>query len=150
MGARKAVEISLLKHRMRVLLLAITLYLIAVVIVLYVKPRFMFHEDGTWKEFSLQNIEQYTPFPFWLFCIVSALLSYAISQLIVGSAASTKVSSNVNTSNTPTPLALSKKANTIVETLKPGYYVLNREGTAAEGVPRYIYIGEEPLDALDV
>jgi hypothetical protein len=138
---------------MRVLLLAITLYLLTVVIVLYVNPRFMFHEDGTWKEFSLQDIEQYTPFPFWSFCIVSALISYALSQLIVGSSAT---SSNVNTStsmnitNTPTPLSLPKRANTIVETLKPGYYVLNREGTASDGVPRYIYIGEAPLEGSDV
>ncbi len=132
-------EISLLHHRMRVLLLAVILYLIAVVIVLYVKPRFMFYEDGTWKEFGLQNTERYTPFPFWLYCIVTALFSYVLSQFIVGAAGATE--------ETPTPLTLPKRANTIVETLKPGYYVLNREGTAAEGVPRYIYIGEAPMES---
>ena len=29
-----------------------------------------------------------------------------------------------------------------VPTLKPGYYLLNREGSAEAGVPRYVYIGE--------
>jgi hypothetical protein len=139
-------EISLLHHRMRVLLLAIVLYLIAVVIVLYVKPRFMFHEDGTWKEFGLQNYERYTPFPMWLFCIVIALFSYAISQFIVGESGTTQENLEMPV-NTPTPLTLPKRANTIVETLKPGYYVLNREGTAADGVPKYIYIGEAPLES---
>lgn len=132
---------------MRVLLLAVIVYLIAIVILLYVKPRFMFHEDGTWKEFSLQNLEQYTPFPFWLYCIISALLAYALSQFIIGHAGTAEVNSVSMPMNTPTPLSLPKRANTIVETLKPGYYVLNREGTAADGVPRYIYIGEAPLES---
>ena len=129
---------------MRVLLLAVILYLIAVVILLYVKPRFMFHEDGTWKEFGLQNYERYTPFPVWLFCIVVALFSYVFSQFLVGAASA---AGTEDVTDTPTPLTLPKRANTIVETLKPGYYVLNREGTAAEGVPRYIFIGEAPLDS---
>jgi hypothetical protein len=28
-------------------------------------------------------------------------------------------------------------------TLKPGYYLLNREGSAESGFPRYVYIGPE-------
>jgi hypothetical protein len=32
---------------------------------------------------------------------------------------------------------------TIKKNLKPGYYVLNKEKLEDEGVPRYIYIGEE-------
>ena len=28
--------------------------------------------------------------------------------------------------------------------LKPGYYVLNQNALESEGVPRYVYIGEEP------
>ncbi len=128
---------------MRVLLLAAILYLLAVVAVLYVKPSLMFREDGTWKEFGLHESDQHTPFPFWLFCLVSALVSYGISRFLYASAAE---GTSIQETTIPTPLQLPKRANTIVETLKPGYYVLNREGSAADGVPRYIYIGEAPLE----
>lgn len=131
---------------MRVLLLAVILYLLSVVAVLYAKPSLMFREDGTWKEFGLHGSDQHTPFPFWLFCIVAALVSYAASQFLYASAGGVVADKEVQ-ETIPTPLTLPKRANTIVETLKPGYYVLNREGSAAEGVPRYIYIGEAPLES---
>ena len=100
------------------------------------KPQLMFTEDGTWKEFGLIANPKYTWFPFWLFCILWALLSYTLSRAIIGSSPS--VSTKPLNISTPPPT----KNN-----LKPGYYVLNREASEIEGVPRYVYIGaEEPSD----
>ena len=112
---------------MRVLLYSALLYLTGVVIILFLKPTFMFNEDGSWKEFGLTNTTKYTWFPVWLFCIVWALVSFAIVKFTI---------SDLPT-DAPIPV-MNKKKN-----LKPGYYVLNHEKTT-EGVPRYVYIGEEP------
>ena len=117
---------------MRVLLFSAILYLVGVVVILFLKPNFMFQEDGSWKEFGISNTTKYTWFPVWLFCIVWALVSYAIVKFTV---------------DLPTVVATVTAAATAMPTLKknlkPGYYVLNKEKLEDEGVPRYIYIGEE-------
>jgi len=120
------------QYRMRVLLFSAILYLVGVVIILFLKPNFMFQEDGSWKEFGISNTTKYTWFPVWLFCIVWALVSYAIVKFTI---------------DLPTVVATVTAAATAIPTikknLKPGYYVLNKEKLEDEGVPRYIYIGEE-------
>lgn len=116
---------------MRVLLFSILLYLAGVAVLLYLRPSYMFKEDGSWKEFSLKSTEDGTPFPIWAFCIVWALASFAIVKTVSGVSTSTFVES----------IPLPAKVNTTVPTLKPGYYMLNREGSAEAGVPRYVYIG---------
>ena len=63
---------------MRVLLVSCFFYLLGVVILLYFKPSFMFDKDGMWKEFGLVQSEKHTWFPVWLFCIVWAIISYAL------------------------------------------------------------------------
>jgi hypothetical protein len=68
---------------MRTLLLAAILYLIGVVIVLLLRPRTMFDEDGDWREFGIVS-KAHTVFPFWLFCIVWAVLSYCITLFFMG------------------------------------------------------------------
>ena len=68
---------------MRTLLLSGILYLIGVIIALLVRPAIMFNENGQWKEFGMISIE-HTIFPFWMFCIVWAVISYMISLLLVG------------------------------------------------------------------
>jgi len=108
---------------MRVLLYSALLYLSGVVLILFLKPKIMFNEDGSWKEFGLTNSAKYTWFPVWLFCIVWALISFSIVKLSV--------------SDLPTPVSTVKK------NLKPGYYVINHEKQTSDGVPRYVYIGEE-------
>ena len=100
----------------------------------------MFAEDGTWKEFGLIANPKYTWFPFWLFCIVWALVSFTVSRFIIG-ASEERVS--------PTkPFSLQQQSLPPPRNnLKPGYYVLNREASEIEGVPRYVYIGaEEPSE----
>ena len=111
---------------MRVLLYSALLYLSGVVLILFLKPTIMFNEDGSWKEFGLTNSAKYTWFPVWLFCIVWALISFAIVKF--------------SFSDLPTQAVVSEP---VKKKMKPGYYVLNKEKLESEGVPRYIYIGEE-------
>jgi hypothetical protein len=68
---------------MRVLLISTLLYLSGVVVILYVRPQGMFHTDGRWKEFGL-HAEDGTVFPFWMFCIAWAFISYFLSGVIGG------------------------------------------------------------------
>ena len=68
---------------MRVLLISALLYLSGVVVMLYLRPESMFHRDGRWKEFGLHTLEG-TIFPFWMFCIAWAFISYFTSSLFGG------------------------------------------------------------------
>ena len=111
---------------MRVLLGSALLYLTGVVVVLYIKPQLMFTDDGRWKEFSLTADSTTTRFPFWLFCIVWAILSYALVKFSFSTLPTVETSSNL------------KKGSA----LKKGIYVLNQEASEIEGAPRYVYIGE--------
>jgi len=120
---------------MRVLLFSALLYLVGVVVVLFLKPKAMFNEDGSWKEFGLYNSDKYTWFPVWLFCIVWAIVSYGIVKFTIGAGGG---GSKVDVEEVPTSMSRGKK------NLKPGYYVLNQNALESEGVPRYVYIGEEP------
>ena len=137
-------------------------YLIVIAIILTIKPVFMFTEDGTWKEFGIgRNSNTHTWMPFWLFAILSALVSYILIILIF-------YIFNLNGDEvTLTPTGKSKRMTVLdevidvepddieIEVVKPkrrtrvakemeeGYYVLNRAATeAAGGVPKYIYIGK--------
>jgi hypothetical protein len=67
---------------MTVLWYAIGIYMIGVAIVLYLRPRTMFRENGMWKEFGLATDAEQTIFPFWMFSIIWAILSYALANLI--------------------------------------------------------------------
>jgi hypothetical protein len=60
------------------------LYLIVISIVLTIKPSFMFTEEGVWKEFGIgRNPETHTWMPFWLFAILSALISYILVTIVM-------------------------------------------------------------------
>jgi hypothetical protein len=147
---------------MRRLLAAGIVYLIVIAIILTIKPAFMFTEDGTWKEFGIgRNPSTHTWMPFWLFAILSALVSYIGIILIF-------YIFNLNGEDiVPAPTGKSKRMTVLdevvdvepedveIEVVKPkrraraakemeeGYYVLNRAATeAAGGVPKYIYIGK--------
>lgn len=116
------------------------IYLIAIAIVLVVKPAFMFRSDGTWKEFGIgRNRANYTPMPLWLYSIVSALVSYFIVLLMSGSAghSSSRHSPKMDT------IVNMKASDMVGPDLEPGYYVLNKAATKLAGVPKYVYIGAE-------
>ncbi len=138
------------------------LYLVGVAIVLVVKPSFMFTPDGNWKEFGIgKTSERYTPFPFWLFCLVWAVVAYVIILIIVRLYPSTVQDdfeikkpnnrTNNHTSNrraavNQVPIESAFDEDGSVE-LPKGYYVLNKKATKLSGMPKYVYLGpEEPVE----
>jgi hypothetical protein len=109
---------------MKVLLFSLVLYLIGIAAVLYVRPPLMFNHDGSWKEFGTAD-DTTTRFPIWMFCIVWAVVSYAICRMGFAE-----------------PLA----AVAAVES-QPGYYKLDANVMRKKGVPRYVYVGADaPAD----
>ena len=123
---------------MKVLLLSFLLYLIGIAIVLYIRPKLMFQDNGNWKEFGLSNDIKHTWFPFWLYCIVSAFISYAFSYFIYsvmdGSGTKEDIIEEVHTKKT------NVKKNS---DMKTGYYVLDKEAYDSEGIPKYIFLGSK-------
>jgi hypothetical protein len=125
-------------------------YLLGVGVVLYTKPTLMFTPDGQWKEFGIgQREDRYSPFPFWLFCLVWAATSYILVTLVSGiqqnqnqnqkSIRRRNVSADIDYENNTYDL------DGDVTNLPKGYYVLNKKATRLSGVPKYVYIGaEEP------
>ena len=150
-------------------IIAGAVYLIGVGVVLVLRPAFMFTPDGNWKEFGIgQRDDRYTPFPFWLFCLTWALVSYVIVLLLrplidTGDAievVNTRVNNKRvnNRSNNrrryveeppadfEPELEGDAAADEGVE-LPKGYYVLNKKATKLSGVPKYVYLGpEEPTE----
>ena len=141
-------------------------YLIGIAIILITKPSLMFTPDGDWKEFGIGQLDtRYTPFPFWMFCLVWAMVSYVLVLLF--ESVYTKRNSNINilTSDSKNVTSVSKKINrknnysdqSVLEEgdgeldleaveLPKGYYVLNKKATKLSGVPKYVYLGPEPQD----
>lgn len=144
------------------------LYLIVIAIVLSIKPTLMFTEDGTWKEFGIGRSQAtHTWMPFWLFAILSALISYIIVSIIFNVYGYDSIqdtqkpvmgNKNARTANTTfmdvdvdeegvyeidTRSSSSRRRKGVPASLPEGYYVLNREATEASGgVPKYVYIGK--------
>ena len=118
--------------------------MVGVAIVLITKPSFMFTPDGRWKEFGGGKGEEYTTFPFWMFCLVWAFLSFSIVLLMEPSSASAPgPGPGPSVPNLSAQNSLDERA---VE-LPKGYYVLNKKATALSGVPKYVYLGpEEPTE----
>jgi hypothetical protein len=145
------------------------LYLIGVAIMLVLKPEFMFTPDGNWKEFGIgKNKARYTPFPFWLFCLLWAVVAYTIVLLLlpfvvevedIEMANSSRQAREVNSRNVKNNArnnrarknnaelemdsALEFDDDTFGQNPQKGYYVLNRKASKIAGVPKYVYIGEE-------
>jgi hypothetical protein len=131
------------------------LYLTGVAVVLVLKPSFMFTPDGVWKEFGIgKNESRYTPFTFWLFCLVWALVSYIIVILIEPLFKREEPEFPVNRRNkrnvrfeNDSDLVfedeLAEQGQPEAQTLPKGYYVLNRKASKLAGVPKYVYLGQE-------
>lgn len=154
---------------MRVLWIAIWLYIVGVAAALYFRPSFMFHaEGGGWKEFGLGSSGLKTVFPFWLFTIAWAIVSYALATagalfLTASAAAATAYNpatnlaqpiSKVGPLSAPTPAPAPTPVYSIPPTppvpapapapmTTPGYYIL-QPSTAANEMPRYVYYGNTP------
>jgi hypothetical protein len=136
----------------------------------------MFQDNGNWKEFGLSNDVKHTWFPFWLYCVSSAFVSYALSYFIyslldisvVDKVETKKYVENVedvdnveniediedviNTINTVNTLKRKTKtkaknsANNNASEMKSGYYVLDKEAYETKGIPKYIFLGSEVPD----
>ena len=147
-------------------IIAGAVYLIGVGVVLVLRPAFMFTPDANWKEFGIgQREDRYTPFPFWLFCLTWALLSYVIVLLLRPFFMSPTEDIPVNNTPRPNNRSNNRRNNRrkVLEEPEPelevgdmpeegvelpkGYYVLNKKATKLSGVPKYVYLGpEEPSD----
>jgi len=91
---------------MSILYLALAIYIVGVAVVLYLRPSVMFHADnGTWKEFGLDNSQRSTIFPFWMFTIVWAFISYAIATLCHTFVANVVLTSNPINNEIATPIS---------------------------------------------
>jgi hypothetical protein len=150
---------------MWVFIISGALYLIGVAIILVIKPSFMFTPDGNWKEFGIgQNAERYTTFPFWLFCLTWALISYTIVLIILPSRIddgdyinednytknrnrnSKYKTVKRNVTENDSDLVFDDDVDEVVgnlKTLPKGYYVLNKKASRLAGVPKYVFMTEE-------
>lgn len=82
---------------MSILYTALAIYVIGAAIVLYIRPSIMFHpEKGTWKEFGIDTSHRSTIFPFWMFAILWAFVSYAIATIVNVGIAHTALNSPAN------------------------------------------------------
>ena len=126
---------------MRLLIFSGILYLAGVATLLMMRPNLMFTSDGVWKEFGIgRNPETHTWMPFWLFCILWALMSYLLVVLLADAGLLPGLwVSHVEVTSPAGSLNRVKQASN--NGPKPGYYMLNTEGTGIEGVPKYIYLG---------
>jgi len=146
---------------MIIFIMAGVMYLVGIAIILIIRPLFMFTPDGDWKEFGIgQRDDRYTPFPFWLFCIVWAIVSYITMLVLIPMVVPRSVlEGSVETDEVVMPLRNRRNRNRIqtpledyVEAPEPvelpkGYYVLNKKATKLSGVPKYVYLGpEEPSE----
>jgi hypothetical protein len=140
---------------------AVGLYMVGIATVLYVRPTAMFRENGMWKEFGLgaKNDKQ-TVFPFWMFAIVWAILSYALANLISLFLASIVLNSATGAPSDATaaaanitpliqPISTAPAINiqpppsaNMAPPKAPGYYILDPYNLGPQ--PKYIYYGPEP------
>jgi hypothetical protein len=138
---------------MEIIWVAIVIYSAGLAAVLYLRPALMFNENGKWKEFGYNRDSRHTIFPFWLFAIVWAFLSYALAAAgIWYSSASASVASASSYSSWFTddesedesePEENYKEVRvTEKKKPRPGYYVLN--SGRKKGIRKYVYYGQEP------
>ena len=156
---------------MPILWVAFGLYIVGVGLILYIRPQSMFHaETGTWKEFGMGRSAHYSLFPFWMFTIVWAFLSYALAtlgtvafgnfalQTLVlessGEEVAAPIPKNLATPITkvkvpklPLAAATAAAADAAAAGATPGYYILE---TPKAGPPKYVYFGLSPPSLDDV
>ncbi len=140
---------------MEILWLAIVFYSLGLAGVLHIRPRLMFHENGSWKEFGYQRDSRHTMFPFWLFAIAWAFVSYALAAAISWSYGTTSLVAASAVYSAPMsydaatadyeeedlPPPRRRRSSTPKSEPRPGYYVLD-PASEESGLHRYIYYGE--------
>lgn len=131
---------------MRRLVIAGLVYLTGIAVLLLIKPKLMFRDDGRWKEFGIgRDPEYFTYCPFWLFTIVWAIISYVSIVFMEDAMYDSATVAPVRTNRVNRVENVAQQSNTSVQELVPGYYMLNEGASGRNGVPRYVYLGpEEP------
>lgn len=148
---------------MEILWLAIVFYSVGLAVVLHIRPALMFHENGTWKEFGYHRDSRHTMFPFWLFAVVWAFVSYALAAASSWTFLSAAAAIPAYLSEAPTwneeseeeqeeqvPIQEEDEEQDLQEIPvskrqkkpRPGYYVLNSSSNS--GLRKYIYYGTKP------
>ena len=141
---------------MEILWLAIVFYSVGLGLVLHFRPALMFQENGAWKEFGYQRSPRHTLFPFWLFAVTWAFISYVIATSVswvmpVGAAVA--YSNGINSTFMSTPVDEEEDEDEVEDipvsrltnsdkTPRQGYYVRD-ESIPADEMPRYIYHGPD-------
>ena len=139
---------------------------------LYIRPALMFRRDGRWKEFGIHSVDT-TVFSFWMFCIIWAVVTFAVTSFLFSDEPVDSVKSAVAVASltsrihqTP-PLPISAESasltpigNTsssvissgatpvVMEETRSGYYKLD-DSMMKKGIPRYIYVGAEMPSELE-
>ena len=127
---------------MKLLLYSGILYLLGIGGLLFIKPEFMFREDGSWKEFGVgRDPAHFTWMPVWLFIFLWAILSYMFILLLAASNLLPGVTVIEDGGYEP-PVRKRKTAARDLEDGEIGYYILNTDRT--RGAPKYIYLGPAP------
>lgn len=80
-------------------LVSLMLYCVMMMIVLIMKPNFLYTKNGNLKKFGLGNHSQKTIFPLWLFALLSGMIIYFGVQLFIFGTAHTTASAEVNVSD---------------------------------------------------
>jgi hypothetical protein len=137
---------------MEILWLAIVLYSVGLGIVLHFRPALMFQENGAWKEFGYQRSPRHTLFPFWLFAVTWAFISYVIAtsvSCVMPVGAAVAYSNGIDSTFMSTPVDEEEDDDIPVsrfmdsdKTPRQGYYVRDTSIPADE-MPRYIYHGPD-------
>ena len=130
------------------LMIACLLYLVGVGVVLYIRPTSMFRPGGTWREFGLSDSEHHTVFPFWMFILIWAVLSYAIATcfFLIITPLTLPVEDGIEIYSDPIiqPVSSIDPIKTVAEPVQPaGYYIINPDRVNSSGA-NYIYYGLEP------
>jgi hypothetical protein len=130
---------------MRTLLLGTVVYLLGIAIVLFLRPALMFLPDGQWREFGVSD-ETKTIFPFWMFCLLWAVVSYLLSNalfadgpvhMVRDATAATLLSAAPHTITARTAMPDNSDLEDLVETLpvKPSKKSKRRQATAEASAP---------------
>ena len=153
---------------MSILWFAFGIYILGIALVLFFRPSLMFQEGaGVWKEFGVGSSAQRTLFPFWLFTIVWAFVSYVLATLFSVYIATIAIRSQDTSNNFLTPISTVTTApgsSTMQQAAQaaqaiqapdisslsskvPGYYILETSPTEAA---RYVYFGQDPPSLSNV
>ena len=133
---------------MEILWLAIVFYSLGLAGILHFRPRLMFHENGSWKEFGYHRDSRHTMFPFWLFAIAWAIISYALAAAISWSYGSASIAAAAAVYSAPSMgyeseeevVPRRRRSSTPKSEPRSGYYVLD-PASEESGLHRYIFYG---------